>query len=369
MFPKVLIALFCVLLTLSPMVQGLETAENDWKFMMNLNETGCGPNYELLFEVKPMLITNDVCGILHVSDALAVYFQWQSSRLMVALPTEMGTIELTTSHELQPAEWTPVKVNIQRRSISVMTGGAAVVNDRIGLGHMHSTKMDFGFLMDEMVTGLATSELRNVAITCTTVADSNVFNGADMGAINGETEKISTLYTKTSLVECRHEGPNEFKVNTVRMTSLNGSSDPYMVVHLMDAPVGEVFNIRVKLRSKSSSNGFKYIIPTVALKAIKPPAYPFDKRQHNLINFDEVELAGYLGKNHLIPAASDYHMRVEVLRQIPKEPKPGPQPTPQPSVFGELPPLPDAGGPSDRKTEVVACVRIRNLVVNQAPSG
>lgn len=105
---------------------------------------------------------------------------------------------------------------------------------------------------------------------------------------------------------------NLFKVNTVRISSLNGSSDPFIAVHMegeevvlfcrvnelwfTDIPTNAPYNIRVKLKSKSKNSGYRYIVPTVAVPAIKVPQTRNTTRLKNVINFNERELAGYLGR-------------------------------------------------------------------------
>ena len=377
-------------------------SEYDNNFIVNLNYTECGPNFELLFEIFPVARINDIGGIMQIGEEVFLYFDWLTSTLVVSLPTNQGNIELRSSRELVVGEWTAVKVNIQRRSIAIISGGNSYVNDRISVGHMHSERDDTSHILDNIITAQASAAIKNFVITCTSLVSETSLSGTDFGAAaDGRVADLSELYRKVSLYDCNTDGVDSYKINTVRMTSLNGSSDPYIVVHVQGAPIDEVFNIRVKLRSKSSQQGYKYIIPAVAL-----PAIPNDPRgpTKNYKNFAEVELSGYMGKNHLIAAGADYNMRIEVLRQV-INPQPSsapvgggtrkllskqshgtggshgskgshgdedPIPVPNPTAAPTIIPTPSPTiSPTVQviETVIVACTRIKRMIINNGGVG
>ena len=136
--------------------------------------------------------------------------------------------------ELTIGEWTSVKINIQRRSIALLTGGNTYNNNRISIGHMHSELKDTADLLEYEINAEASASIRNFVITCLTLSrdEGSSLVSNDFGAdSNGQVGVLSELYRKVSLYDCHNNDKYEngyYKINTIRMTSLSGSSDPYL---------------------------------------------------------------------------------------------------------------------------------------------
>lgn len=92
----------------------------------------------------------------------------------------------------------------------------------------------------------------------------------------------------------------------VRMTSLNGTSDPFVVLHVIGIHPNQLYNVRIKLRSQASNSGFKYSFPAVSIPVLK--TYNLNRATnqkkfmhkemqfHNHSTTRELELSGYIGK-------------------------------------------------------------------------
>ena len=143
----------------------------DPKFLTSVDNSACGNNFEVVFEIFPTGAMNDVGGILHITNDLLVKFGYMTTELKVLRNTNQGVIELASSVPLKINEWSAVKIDLKRRSIGLGVGGASFVNEHLSYGHIHGYKgtMETGYMDVDIA---ASALIKNVAISCTKKRDS-----------------------------------------------------------------------------------------------------------------------------------------------------------------------------------------------------
>lgn len=314
------------------------------EFLVRTNNSHCGQNYQVSFEINPSIV-NDVGGVISVGDDLLVYFQWMSTSMAVDLSTNQGTLQLRSRNSLAPNKWSSVVIDVHRRSLGLSVGGDSYVTEHKSFGHIHAPKELF-YVVNNTIEAPADAQLRNLDLTCTDRWDHDAYTEDSQSVMYSRLfDTMSTCGGKK-----REASPyRQYKIMNVRMTTFNGTTDPFMVVHAIDLPANQLYNVRIKLRSQASNSGFKYSFPAVSVPVLK--TYNLNRatnqkkfmhkelRFHNHSTTRELELSGYVGKNQIIPTANDYNLRVELVQQ----------------VF-------DAAS-NTMVSAVVACVRMKNLTI------
>ena len=143
---------------------------SDPKFLLSLDPS-CGQNYEVNFEINPNL-SNNVGGVLAISNQLMVYFEWMSSLLTISKQTNQDVMQATSTLPLALNTWTAVKLVLKRRSIGLFANGATFLDQQMSLGHIHPAYETFSQVHDFIDTS-ANASIKNIAIACTHANDVN----------------------------------------------------------------------------------------------------------------------------------------------------------------------------------------------------
>lgn len=271
------------------------------RFVVTTDASQCGQNYFVAFEIMAQPI-NDVGGILSIGEDLLVYFQWMSTALSVDSSTNQGALKLRSRNPIAIGKWSSVLIDVHRRSLGLTVAGASHTVEQISFGHIHAPK-DLFYVVNNTIDAPANATVRNMFITCTDRQNHDLL----------PEDPQSVMYSRlfSTLEGCggakRKASPyTQYKIMNVRMTTFNGTADPYMVVHVIDAPPNRLFNVRIKLRSQSSNSGFKYNFAAVTIPVLK--TYNLNRANnqrkymhkelifHNHSTTRELELAGYVGK-------------------------------------------------------------------------
>jgi len=198
------------------------------RFIITTDIGDCGQNYYVAFEVMANPI-NDVGGLLSVGEDLLVYFQWMSTALSVDLRTNQGSLKLRSRNPIEQGKWSSVVVDVHRRSLGLTVLGASHTSEHISFGHIHAPKELF-YVVNNTIDTPADAVIRNLFITCSDR------HSHSMAAEDSQSTMYSRLFN--TLEVCggakRKASPYaQYKIMNVRTTTFNGTTDPYMVVHVI----------------------------------------------------------------------------------------------------------------------------------------